>query len=73
MPRPNLSLELTAQESMDLESIATSRSMPHRLVRRAQLILWSGSDVPIKEVGRRLKQSAPTVRHGRLHFRKLRL
>jgi hypothetical protein len=46
MPRPNVSLELTAQERVYLESIA-SRSMPHGLVRRAQLILWSESGVPL--------------------------
>ncbi len=39
MPRPTVSLELTAEERVDLETIATSRSMPHGLVRRAQLIL----------------------------------
>jgi putative transposase len=57
MPRPTVSLELTAEEREDLQSIATSRSMPHGLVRRAQLILWSESGVPLTEVGRRLKLS----------------
>jgi transposase len=73
MPRPTVSLELTAEERVDLEAIATSRSMPHGLVRRAQLILWSESGVPLTEVGRRLKVSNPTVHHWRLRFRKLRL
>ena len=73
MPRPTVSLELTTEERVDLESIATSRSMPHGLVRRAQLILWSESGVPLKEVGRRLKVSGPTVHNWRLRFRKLRL
>jgi len=73
MPRPTVPLELTAEERVDLESIATSRSMPHGLVRRAQLILWSESGVPLNEVGRRLKVSGPTVHHWRLQFRKLRL
>lgn len=73
MPRPTVPLELTAEERVDLEAIATSRSMPHGLVRRAQLILWSESGVPLNEVGRRLKVSGPTVHHWRLQFRKLRL
>jgi putative transposase len=73
MPRPTVSLELTAEERVDLETIAASRSMPHSLVRRAQLILWSESGVPLNEVGRRLKLSGPTVHHWRLRFRKLRL
>jgi putative transposase len=73
MPRPTVSLELTAEEYVDLEAIATSRSMPHGLVRRAQLILWSESGVPLTEVARRLKVSGPTVHHWRLRFRKLRL
>jgi putative transposase len=47
--------------------------LPHGLVRRAQLILWSESGVVLKEVGRRLKLSAPTVHHWRLRFRQLRL
>jgi putative transposase len=47
--------------------------MPHGLVRRAQLILWSEAGVPLTEVGRRLKLSAPTVHHWRFRFRKLRL
>jgi len=73
MPRPTVSLELTAEERVDLQAIATSRSMPHGLVRRAQLILWSESGVPLTEVGRRLKVTGPTVHHWRLRFRKLRL
>jgi putative transposase len=73
MPRPTVPLELTAEERVDLEAIATSRSMPHGLVRRAQLILWSESGVPLTEVGRRLKLSGPTVHHWRLQFRKHRL
>lgn len=73
MPRPTVPLELTREERVDLEAIATSRSMPHGLVRRAQLILWSESGVPLNEVGRRLKVSGPTVHHWRLQFRKMRL
>jgi putative transposase len=73
MARPTVPLELTAQERVDLEAIASSRSLPHGLVRRAQLILWSESGVVLKEVGRRLKLSAPTVHHWRLRFRQLRL
>jgi hypothetical protein len=41
--------------------------MPHGLVRRAQLILWSESGVPLDEVGRRLL-SAPAVHHWRLRY-----
>ena len=73
MPRPIQPLELTTEERAQLEAIATSRSLPHGLVRRAQLILWSESGMTLKEVGRRLKVSLPTVHHWRGRFRKLRM
>ena len=71
--RPRQSLELSNEERTQLESIAASRSLPHALVRRAQLILWTEAGLPNREVTRRLKVSAPTVSFWRGRFRARRL
>src|SRR2546429_9209563 len=57
--RPKQALELTVQERRDLAAIATSRSLPHGLVRRAQMILWTEDGVPVTEVAQRLKLTPP--------------
>ena len=66
-------LDLTAEEQRDLEAIVASRSLPHGLVRRAQMILWSDAGMSLAEIGRRLKVSQPTVSHWRRRFREQRL
>lgn len=66
--RPRHSLELSPEERTQLESIAESRSMPHGLVRRAQMVLWTESGITNQEVARRLKVSAPTVTFWRTRF-----
>jgi putative transposase len=66
-------LDLTAEEQRDLEAIAASRSLPHGLVRRAQMILWSEAGLSLAQIGRRLKVSQPTVSHWRRRFREQRL
>jgi putative transposase len=71
--RPKRSLELTVQERRDLAAIAASRSLPHGLVRRAQMILWTEDQVPVTEVAQRLKLTARAVGTWRRRFRELRL
>jgi transposase len=48
--------------------MAASRSLPHALVRRAQMVLWTESGITDQEVARRLKVSAPTVNFWRTRF-----
>ena len=67
------SLELTAQERGDLEAIVASRSLPHGLVRRANMILLTESGVSIREAARRVKVTPPAVTNWRKRFREQRL
>ncbi|MGH8759735.1 MAG: helix-turn-helix domain-containing protein [Burkholderiales bacterium] len=67
--RPRQSLDLSMEERTQLESIIASRSLPHGLVRRAQMVLWTETGMPNREVARRLKVSAPTVNFWRGRFR----
>jgi putative transposase len=67
------SLGLTAQERGDLESIVASRSLPHGLVRRANMILLTESGVSIRETARRVKVTPPAVTNWRKRFREQRL
>src|SRR2546430_1044550 len=71
--RRKQALELTVQERRDLAAIATSRSLPHGLVRRAQMILWTEDGVPVTEVAQRWKRTPPAVGNWRRRFRELRL
>ncbi len=71
--RPKQSLELTVQERSDLAAVANSRSLPHGLVRRAQMILWSEDGMPVTEVARRQKLTPPAIANWRRRFRDLRL
>jgi transposase len=71
--RPKQSLELTVQERRDLTAVATSRSLPHGLVRRAQMILWTEDGMPVTEAARRLRLTPPAVGNWRRRFRELRL
>jgi transposase len=66
--RPKRSLDITVAERAELEAIAASRSFPHGLVRRAQMVLWSEGGMPIREVARRLKVTAPAVTNWRKRF-----
>jgi len=67
--RPKLSLQMTASERLELQAVATSRSLPHGLVRRAQMVLWTEQGIPIREVARRLKVTPPAVTNWRKRFR----
>jgi len=41
--RPKPTLELTVDERTQLKSLAASRSLPHALVCRAKIVLWSAA------------------------------
>jgi Homeodomain-like domain len=71
--RPKQSLELTVEERRDLEAIVASRSLPHGLVRRAQMILLTESGVPVRETARRVKVTPPAVANWRKRFGEQRL
>ena len=71
--RPKVLLEITASERLELRAVATSRSLPHGLVRRAQMVLWSEDGMPIREVARRLKVTPPVVSNWRKRFREGRI
>lgn len=73
MGRPKLDLSITAEERRELEAIAGSRSFPHGLVRRAQMILWSGEGLTVREVARRTKVTPAAVSNWRKRFREARV
>src|ERR1039458_10066270 len=66
--RPLPALELTPEERRELSGFAASRSLPHALVARAQLVLWAAEGVPNREIGERLNWSKPTVGKWRQRF-----
>jgi putative transposase len=71
--RPTQSLQLSVQERRDLVAISASRSLPHGLVRRAQMIVWTEEGMAVTEVARRMKVTPSAVDHWRRRFRELRL
>jgi DNA-binding CsgD family transcriptional regulator len=65
---PLPTLELTAEERRELSCFAASRSLPHVLVARAQLVSWSAEGVTNAEIAERLNWSRPTVGKWRQRF-----
>lgn len=61
MGRPAVELTVTAQDRMQLESIARSQSLPAGLARRAQMILRLADGETHSAVARRFRTSRPTV------------
>jgi putative transposase len=59
--RPKKPLELSVEEREQLQGIASSRSLPHGLVRRATIILLSAEGMPNSAVAQRLGLRASTV------------
>jgi transposase len=66
--RPLPVLELTAEERRELSGFAASRSLPHSLVARAQLVLWAAEGIANTEIAERLNWSKPTVGKWRQRF-----
>jgi putative transposase len=71
--RPKTAIVLTADEQTQLQSLATSRTLPHALVARAQLVLWAGQGKSNTEIAERLHFSKPTVGKWRQRFLQHRL
>ena len=49
MGRPNIKLVMSEPEREQLASIARSRSLPHSLVRRAQIVLLTIPSLPYRD------------------------
>jgi putative transposase len=60
---------LTANERESLQHIAQSRSMPHGVVRRTQMILLSADGQTNTAIAARLQVTVPTVAHWRKRFK----
>lgn len=59
--RPKQALHLSEDESLQLQSITGSRSLPYGLVLRAQIILMAASGKSNTAIAKRLHLSKPTV------------
>jgi transposase len=66
-------VELSVEERRGLERWARGRSLPMRLVQRAQIVLLAADGVQSQEIARRLRVSRPTVQLWRERFLLLRL
>ena len=69
MGRPNVVVEVSSAEREQLESIARSRSLPHSLVRRAQIVLMSADRVSNGIIAQRCEVTVPTISHWRRCWR----
>jgi len=58
---PKVTLELISEKQEELDGFATSRSLPHALVGRARLALWSAEGRSNSEIATRLQLSKPSV------------
>lgn len=66
--RPKAVLVLKAQQREQLESLASSRSLPAGLVARARMILMSAAGINNQEIARQLRTSQATVGKWRRRF-----
>ena len=67
--RPAKELPVSAEDRVQLESIARSQSLPALLVRRAHMVLLMADGESVSEVARRFGVSRPTVTMCRTRFR----
>ena len=67
--RPTKELPVSAEDRVQLESIAGSQSLPALLVRRAHMVLLMAAGESVSEVARRFGVSRPTVTMCRTRFR----
>ena len=68
MGRPSTPLELSESDREQLESMAQSRSLPHGLVRRAEIILLAAEGWPHEAIGGAVGVSRVTVGKWRRRF-----
>jgi putative transposase len=62
---------LSVEQKAQLDGIASSRSMPHGLARRAQIVLWSAEGRSDYAIADRLRVSRPTVAKWRRRYAEL--
>ena len=67
--RPVAPIVLSESEESELRSLARSRSLPHSLVQRAQIVLVSAEGVPGSAIARRLGVTQATVGKWRKRYR----
>ena len=61
-------LDLSNEEVSQLESLANSRSLPHSLVQRAQIVLECRGGGSNASIGKRVGVTHVTVRKWRTHY-----
>ena len=66
--RPKAELRLSAEEQAQLSGLVVSRSLPHALVARAQLVLWAAQGHSTSAIAQRLGWSKATVGKWRRRF-----
>jgi transposase len=66
--RPKPPLSLTTDEQTQLRSLASSRTLPHSLVARAKLVLWSAQGQSNSDIAQRLHWTKATVGKWRRRF-----
>ena len=66
--RPKTELVLSEDERVQLSSLARSRSLPHALVARAKVVLWSAEGASNTEIADRLQWTQGTVGKWRRRF-----
>ena len=69
MGRPNTLVEVSDAERVELEHVVRSRRLPHGVVTRAKIILFSADGVGTAEIARRCDVSRPTISLWRQRFR----
>jgi hypothetical protein len=57
--RPKVPITLSKEENEQLKSIATSRSLPYRLVKRARLILMAAEGTPNLAIAQKNRAQFP--------------
>ena len=67
--RPMLPLVLSDDEVQQLQSIANSRSLPHSIVQRAQIVLACGADETNTAISKRMGLTGMTVGKWRKRYR----
>ena len=67
--RPKKPLTVSVEERKQLQAWASSRSLPHGLVRRARIVLMSAEGMSNTAIARRLGLSMPTVGKWRERYR----
>jgi putative transposase len=66
--RPKSSLDLTDEERIQVRSFARSRTLPHDMVARAKLVLWSSEGESNSRIANRLRWTKATVGKWRQRF-----